>query len=267
METVKLKMKPFRIDFFQIALLKSGGGKVSSDGREFSLGAYTLFFTLPGQIIYWDVPNNWEGYYLCIEESFYTIPVEEYRRLFDFPFFKTRVPAINLEEEEGKLILELMKKVNWEYSNPSVKTGTIIKAYLSTILSYSLRFHERNLDHTRAKNQVSPLSVRFKDEVNERLKDMVSGTEFEPISVSKLADQLFVTPKYLSEAIKKDLGVTPTDHINSRIIQEAQKLLSTTELQAKEIAYILGFRDSSYFNRLFKKLVDVSPGQFRKSLK
>jgi AraC family transcriptional activator of pobA len=45
---------------------------------------------------------------------------------------------------------------------------------------------------------------------------------------------------------------------------EAQRLLSYSSLSVKEIADALGFEDESYFNRLFSKVVGVSPGAFRK---
>ena len=108
MKSVRLKMPPFRIPFFQFALLESGGGTVNSDGQAYKLSQFTLFFNLPGQIIYWDVPQDWKGYYISLNESFYTVQLDEFKRLYDFPFFKNFSPGIQLQAEEAALILELI---------------------------------------------------------------------------------------------------------------------------------------------------------------
>ena len=127
-------MSPFRIPFFQMALLESGGGTVNSGGKDYDLGNFTLFFNLPGQVIYWDVPQNWKGFYVCLEESFYSMQVDGFRKLYDFPFFKNYTPAIKLKSEEAGMILDIMSKMDHEYTHPTPYNKAIIKSYLSSIL-------------------------------------------------------------------------------------------------------------------------------------
>ena len=265
MKTVHLKMSPFRIPFFQIALLESGGGEVSSDGQTYDLDNFTLFFTQPGQIIYWDVPQNWKGFYLSLEDSFYTVQLDEFKRLYDFPFFKHFTPAIRLKQEEAQLVLDIMQKMLHEYQHPSPYNKPIIKSYLSTILSYCVRFYDRELSDKLTIAEQSSLGERFKVLVNEHIRALALNVNREPISVASCAEQLFVSAKHLSETVKKEIGLTPTQYINQNLIQEAKRFLQATDLQVKEIAYQLGFQDVSYFNRVFKKLTQVSPAQFRKA--
>ncbi|MEM7515142.1 MAG: hypothetical protein AAF388_29715 [Bacteroidota bacterium] len=66
MKTVKLSMEPFRIQFFQLAILTSGGGEVSSDGKSMAFEDYSFFVQLHGQIITWDVPANWKDFYISL---------------------------------------------------------------------------------------------------------------------------------------------------------------------------------------------------------
>ena len=265
MKTVRLKMYPFRIPFFQIALLESGGGTVSSEGKNYDLDHCTLFFNLPGQVIYWDVPQNWRGYYLCLDESFYTVQVEGYRRLFDLPYFKTYTPAIKLKSEEAKMILDIMGRMENEYTHPTPYNKPIIKSFLNNILTFCVQFYDRQATDDLEKSRHSSLSERFRELVHHQVAALSMNVSQESFSVGGLAERLFVTPKHLSETIKKDMGVTPTDYINSQLIKESQKLLHSTDLQIKEIAYQLGFSDASYFNRLFKKITEVSPTVYREN--
>ena len=264
METVRLKMPPFRIPFFQIALLESGGGEVVADGNKYDLSQFTLFFNQPNQILYWNVSKDWKGYYLCIDESFYTVRIDGFPRLYDLPFFKSYRPGIHLQKEEAEMMLGIMEKINGEYTHPTPYNLPIIKSLLSTVLSYSIRFHERAYQDESSKIHTDSLSTRFKDAVNSHLNELVLNLAGEAKSISAYADNLAVTSSHLSETIKKELGQTPTDYINDQIISEAQKLLRSTDLQVKEIAYLLKFKDTSYFGRLFKKITRSTPAQFRK---
>ena len=263
MKTVRLQMPPFRLSFFQLALLESGNGTVSSDGFAYNLNNFTLFFNQPNQIIYWDVDQNWKGYYLSLNDSFYTVQLDGFKSLHDLPFFSTFTPAIALKQEEAALIIDLLQRMHQEYARPTPYNKTIVQSYLSTVLAYSLRFYDRaNQEHAQqARN--SKLSDRFKALIRHQVNGLLADVGNKDLSVASCADQLFVTPKYLAEVIKRDLGVTPTDYINQRLIEESKRLLLASDLQVKAIAYQLGFNDASYFNRLFKKVTGQSPAQYR----
>ncbi len=256
-------MPPFRLSFFQLALLESGKGTVSSDGFAYNLNNFTLFFNQPNQIIYWDVDQNWKGYYLSLNDSFYTVQLDGFKSLHDLPFFSTFTPAIALKQEEAALIIDLLQRMHQEYAHPTPYNKTIVQSYLSTVLAYSLRFYDRaNQEHAQqARN--SKLSDRFKALIRHQVNGLLADVGNKDLSVASCADQLFVTPKYLAEVIKRDLGVTPTDYINQRLIEESKRLLLASDLQVKAIAYQLGFNDASYFNRLFKKVTGQSPAQYR----
>ena len=63
------------------------------------------------------------------------------------------------------------------------------------------------------------------------------------------------------------MGVTPVNFIIRRKIEKAQLLLIAGELPVKEIAYLVGFEDFSYFSRVFKKTTGLTPNEYRKGSK
>lgn len=85
-------------------------------------------------------------------------------------------------------------------------------------------------------------------------------------SVAFYADKLHKSPKTLSNSFAK-LSISPLQIIHQRIILEAKRLLTYSNKSAKEIAYEVGFEDASHLSRLFKKHTNLSPSEFKKSLK
>ena len=263
MKTVRLQMPPFRIPFYQIALLESGGGEVGADGEAYDLKRFTLFCTPPNQILYWDVSQDWRGYYLSVDESFYTVRLDGYHQLYDLPYFQQYKGGVHLEEKEAKMMLRIMSQINQEYAHTTPYSIPVMKSLLSTVFSYAIRFYERESADQSQRSSSESLGARFRQAVHHQLSALVLNVGEGQKSISEYADLLSVTLSHLSETIKSELGQTPTEYINEQLIKEAQKLLRSTDLQIKEVAYLLGFSDTSYFSRLFRKRTGQTPAQYR----
>ena len=70
----------------------------------------------------------------------------------------------------------------------------------------------------------------------------------------------------LSQAVKEVTGQNVSEYIRTKTISEAQRLLKYETMTCNEIAYHLGFIDSAYFSRIFKREVGLSPKNFRDTL-
>lgn len=86
-------------------------------------------------------------------------------------------------------------------------------------------------------------------------------------SLARYAEALGVTPATLGRICRNELGEAPTSVINERIIREAQRQLAYTVLEIKQIAHELGFADSAYFSRFFRKQAGQKPSEFRISFR
>jgi AraC family transcriptional activator of pobA len=84
--------------------------------------------------------------------------------------------------------------------------------------------------------------------------------------VNYYAAALLVTPSYLNQVCKKESGKTAGAYIRERVLLEAKRMLTLTDMDVKEIAYTLGFNDTSYFSRFFKKYTALAPVDFRRQL-
>ncbi|MCG8683630.1 MAG: helix-turn-helix transcriptional regulator, partial [Desulfobacterales bacterium] len=78
-----------------------------------------------------------------------------------------------------------------------------------------------------------------------------------------VANDLSMSPRYLSDMLKAETGKTAMDHIHLYLIDEAKNLLLDPSNSISETAYELGFEYPQYFSRLFKKKVGISPTAYR----
>lgn len=82
-------------------------------------------------------------------------------------------------------------------------------------------------------------------------------------NVQQYAEQLHITPKYLTETVKEISGNTAGEIIDSFVILEAKRLLSDTPLSILQVAEELNFSDQSFFGKFFKRHVGYSPKEYR----
>lgn len=83
------------------------------------------------------------------------------------------------------------------------------------------------------------------------------------LSLSSVSEILDKNPSFLSNQFKKETGKTITKYIQETRIEKAINLLTTTELSIQEISETVGIHDLSWFSKLFKNIVGVSPSQYR----
>lgn len=82
-------------------------------------------------------------------------------------------------------------------------------------------------------------------------------------SLQDVADAVELSPYYASRIFKEDMGMSVMDYATAIRMDEAKYLLSNPNYRIGEIAAKLGYADASYFGRVFKKTVGMSPRQYR----
>jgi transcriptional regulator GlxA family with amidase domain len=85
-----------------------------------------------------------------------------------------------------------------------------------------------------------------------------------PQSVSELARGVRLTPAHLQRLFKQETGVHISDLLVESRLRNAARLLSTTEMEIKEIAYLVGYQHHSSFVRAFQRRFHQSPKQYRR---
>lgn len=95
------------------------------------------------------------------------------------------------------------------------------------------------------------------------MKNYIDQHFTEEISLAILADLFFMDPDYTSKLFKKEYGISIKNYIINQRIEAAKELLSATGLPVNTIALNVGYGNYSYFTRLFKKVTNQTPLEFR----
>lgn len=99
-----------------------------------------------------------------------------------------------------------------------------------------------------------------------QIKQYIMDHSHEDISLDALAQKVELSPIYLSKMFKEKLGFNYIDFLTSCRINKAKKLLGDPKKSLKEIAFEIGYHEPNYFSKVFKKMNDVSPKEYRRTL-
>lgn len=183
-----------------------------------------------------------------------------FSKMKDYSFFSYEVAeALHLSDKENKILKDCVSRIDAELSeNMDEHSQNIIISQIELLLNYCTRFYSRQFITRKNSNNAVVVQIEkllgsyFKDPAEKRLP-----------TVKELADQVFLSPGYLSDLLKKETGKNTQDHIHYYLIEEAKNLLLVSDRSVSDIAYALGFEYPQYFNKLFKQKTGKTPVEFR----
>jgi AraC-like DNA-binding protein len=178
-------------------------------------------------------------------------------RFFDYDISE----ALHLSDKEKNVLFECIQKIQIELQeNIDVYSQYIIVSTIELLLNYCSRFYGRQMITRSQTNKtiIAQIEIILAGYFsNAKIKDR--GLP----SVKFLADNVHLSPSYLSDLLRKETGKNAQEHIHFYLIDEAKNLLLNSEKNVSEIAYDLGFEDPQYFNKLFKKKTGKTPMEYR----
>lgn len=104
-------------------------------------------------------------------------------------------------------------------------------------------------------NKISPIIQKACQYIQDNLS--------KDISLEEIAKQVEISPFYFSKLFKEEIGENFIDYITLNRLQQAKKMLQDRSLSIKEISVDCGYSDPNYFSKLFKRIVGLTPTEFR----
>ena len=101
------------------------------------------------------------------------------------------------------------------------------------------------------------------DDIIKRVEDYIQAHFRENINREEVAAIAYITPNYLSKQFHNKKGMNLREYINQIRIEEAKRLLLTTNLSVSEVAGLSGYENISYFSTVFRKHTGMSPIDWR----
>ena len=130
------------------------------------------------------------------------------------------------------------------------------KAHLANLAGYISECAEKQ-NHTLSVNSDKNFGI---------ILDYIEKNICDNIKVETLAALVNMHPNYFVSKFKKMYSLTPHQAILEKKIEKAKELLSSTSVSVSHIASYLGYNDIYYFSRQFKKIVGISPKQYKKEI-
>ncbi len=122
------------------------------------------------------------------------------------------------------------------------------------------------LDNHNTDKNLSNVSNEMNDILKPAIK-YINENFHEKITLDDLANICFITPGYFSKLFYRETGEKFSDYLTRIRIENAKKLLKTTDKTVQEISMEVGFNDAGYFSRRFKAFEGITPGNYRRILK
>lgn len=251
-------------NFYSIALKRNFNGKLKYGQQAYDFDEGVMVFIAPGQVLTIETAaaSNHSGWLLLIHPDFlWHTPLAKTIGQYDFFSYSVH-EALHLSEKEELIITGIMQHIKHEYhANIDKFSQGVIIAQLELLLTYSDRFYHRQFITRKITNH------KLLNRLEEILTDYFNGDVARkgPPTVQYIADNLNVSPNYLSVLLNVLTGQSTQQHIHDKLIERAKEKLSTTDLSISEIAYALGFEHSQSFSKLFKAKTALSPLAFRNS--
>ncbi|HIT57054.1 MAG TPA: helix-turn-helix transcriptional regulator [Candidatus Galloscillospira stercoripullorum] len=164
-------------------------------------------------------------------------------------------PKLPRDEFAGALIRELVE----ESARGEPASPTIASDYLLTLINYLYRHYGDRVEvttgviDTTGYGQVSKDIVRY-----------LEAHYQQEVPLQEVADALGFNKNYICSAFKRDSGMTIGGCLTIIRIRKAAELISFSDMNLTQVAEATGFTNLSHFNRIFKKIVGVPPGQYRR---
>jgi AraC family transcriptional activator of pobA len=250
------RQRPHRHDFYQIFWITRGERLFSIDFDRFPVRVASLVFVPPGAVHTFGTLESMSGYMLSFQQDFLeaqglTIDLFQDCPAFDPAHF---LPVLQVTPPIELRVTHCMEQIFAEFSSKQHGYQTATAALLR-LLFVEISRALSNYVVSSSFQKYSPLTARFLRRLHSR--------PYQIASASEASRFLGVSRSWLNQLVRKETGKNLTEHLQGRLILESKRLLAHSDLNISEIAYQLGFEDASYFTRLFRQIVQISPSEFR----
>lgn len=250
---MKLPIPPVRSTNHSIIYLTEGEAKITIGSKDYTIYKNELIVVQAGQLFSFKSHDINKGYLFNFNNDFLIGKFCNIELLQEFNYLNIWGNSFfNFNEEKSFFILQLFKRLYYEYYSNGLKNLNILHPYLITLLC---EINELNKNEYKSNDASLNIAKEFHKILFKEFKNKHLVTDYSSL--------LFISPNHLNKCVKKVTGKTPNKWIDETLISEAKVLLHQTELSISDIASELGYYDHSYFSRLFKKYEGISPMQYR----
>lgn len=247
-------------DFYSVLVFTKGTGILRINNDAYNVLPKTVCLISPDQTHSFEGLEDTKGYIFFFCQDFYIEEFSFVRLLNIFSYtaktgLNASSPCISLTDTEYDPIISIIDSVRkeWDSNANDNDSAIVIRSFLNIMLLKLSAFYDKRSENTAKSDSIMIHSLaHLVDSYFIQEQHLGFYTSAFNISESQLND---LCHKHFNCGLKKIL--------QNRLMQEARKLLLSSELSVAEIAYKLNFEDNSYFNKVFKSKIGLTPRKFR----
>ena len=250
-------MAPRSIDGFATIIMLSGEATVQINTKNYTIRPNMILFFSPDSVIRTErASSSAAGYFLAYSKSFINrIQVGLSTALPVFMHYR-KSPILKVNEEDVHEVLGIFRLMKMLLrSDKTLYRNEIIESLFKAAFYIISEISNREKEQLPKQGRCEVIFDEFMNLLEQHCR--------RERNVSFYAEQLDITPKYFSSAIKQVSGKTAARWIDDAVIMEAKNLLKFSGLSIQEIAEQLNFSTQSFFGKYFKQHTGVSPSRYK----
>lgn len=247
-----------RRSYYKVSLVH-GHSKIHYADQSFEVTDTALVFTNPMIPYRWERLSQQQTGSVCIFTADF---FSRFGNIADFPVFKYAGSGVILLKDSTRF-KELFGRMATELESSYPFKYDLLRCLLMEFIHEAQKIQLPDGNLLLGSNAYERITVLFAELLERQFPIELSSQRITLNTPAAFASQLNIHVNHLNKALKEITGDTTSGLINSRIIQEAKRLLKSTTWPVNEIAWTLGFEESNHFSAFFKRSTGNTPKQFR----
>ena len=198
-----------------------------------------------------------EGLAIILSARFFRDVIQNVSDISSLFLFSKNHPVINFTQKEADVFISYFNLIKQKMTD----TDNLFRRDVVRSLMLAMFYDLSNVIY-RTRQSSDNRQTRA-DIIFTKFIHLVEGNYKRERRVGWYAEQLCITPKYLSETVKQVSRLTPNEWIDNYVILEIRVLLKNSTRSIKEIAMEMNFPNQSFLGKFFKERVGMSPSEYR----
>lgn len=251
-----------KIDFNVVAACITGRMLLEVSGQSITVNAQQIFVCTSHVVLSnIMISPDYECKVMCLSDRLLHSILQSQMLIWNNMLYKQRYSIIDIPTGRFGLYNEL--RYQWLIKDNPFKREILVSLLRVALLELCHQLMSKDKDRETGSETAQESNSRMDALFHQFLKN-IARRRIKKLGVSEYAEELCISPKYLSTVCRTVSGKSPTEWISEYVIEDITHYLKNTELTASQIGIELGFPNASFFGKYVREHLGMSPNEYRK---